>query len=312
MRKDTGRDIIHRWEGNPLIRLDDLDFMCSDVWSAGVVFYHDALLLLITIEHLAGHQSIHLARSDEKNRFHVEEKPFLEACRDGSGCSLHESHGVMGAKVTLIGDTYYIMYLANGEYGFRLGLATTKDFEHIDTRKHISQPDTKAGTLFPEKIKGRYARLDRPREGTSIWITYSDDLTYWGGSEFVMGPRGGFWDSARIGAGAPPMRIPQGWLLIYYGVKNTSSGPLSRLGAAILDIEDPTRVAARSNIPILSPREHYERVGNIGNMVFTSGALIKDNGEVQVIYSGASSCVCLGTTTVEEIVDTCSRSTGEF
>jgi len=295
-----------------LIRLDDLDFMCSDVWSAGVVFYRDEILLLITIEDLSGHQSIHLAKRDEKNRFHVEEKPFLEACRDDSGCNPHESHGIMDAKVTLIGDTYYIMYLASGEYGFRLGLATTKDFEHVDMRKYISQPDTKAGTLFPEKIKGRYARLDRPRAGTSIWITYSDDLTYWGGSECVMRPRAGFWDSARIGAGTPPMRIPQGWLLIYYAVKNTSAGPLFRLGAVILEIEEPTKIVARSNIPILSPREHYERVGNIGNMVFTSGALIKNDGEVEIIYSGSSSCLCLGTTTVREIVDTCSRSTEAF
>jgi predicted GH43/DUF377 family glycosyl hydrolase len=311
-RPIQGRDIVHRWEGNPLIVLEDLDFMCSDIWSAGVASHEGDLILLVTIEHLAGHQSIHLARADEKGKVHVEETPFLEACRDDSGCSVHETSGVMDPKVVFLEGTYYIMYLANGRYGTRLGLATTKDFKTVDSRTHISEPDTKAGSLFPERIKGKYARLERPRSGGSIWITYSEDLIHWGGSELVMRPRGGFWDSSRIGAGAPPIRIDEGWLLIYYGVKKTSAGPLFRLGAAILDDAEPTRIVGRSNIPILSPRENYERVGNLSNMIFSSGALIGDGGEVQIFYSGADSCICLGTTSVSEIVDACSKSRGDF
>lgn len=309
-RKNKGRDIVHRWEGNPIIRLDDLDFQCADLRSAGVTTYNNELILLVTIEHLEGYQSIHLARTDN-SAFHVEKEPFIEPCRDATGCSVHESHGVMDARVTLLDGVYYIVYLVSGEHGYRLGLASTENFKTLKMHGHISEPDMKAGALFSEKIDGRYARLERPAESGSIWINYSDDLIYWGGHEVVLSPRDGFWDAARVGAGAPPMKIPEGWLLIYYGVKNTSAGPLFRLGAAILDQKDPTRLVDRSNIPILAPRENYERIGDLTNIVFTTGAFIED-GEVKIIYSGADSCVCLGTTTVAEIVDTCSKSRGDF
>lgn len=312
IRKRRSQDIVHRWEGNPLIRLEDLDFQCSDLRSAGVVTRGKESLLLLTIEHLAGHQSIHLARIDGKGDLHVGNKPFLAACRDGSGCSPHESHGVMDARVTYLDGTYYIMYVANGEHGFRLGLASTKDFKSVERHGLISEPDTKGGALFPEKVDGRYARLERPREGNSVWISYSDDLVHWGGSEPILSPRPGFWDSGRVGTGAPPIPIPQGWLLIYYGVKRTSAGNLFRLGAAILDYDNPTRLVGRANVPILSPREHYERVGDLSNIVFCTGAVIKDGGEIQVVYSGADSCLCLGTTTIDEITHTCSESEKEF
>ena len=311
-RKRIARDVVHRWEGNPLIRLEDLDFPCADLRSAGVASYQGDVILLVTIEHLAGFQSIHLARRDEKGSFHIEKEAFIGPGRNPLEFGPHESHGVMDARVTLMGDVYYIVYLANGEHGFRLGLATTKDFVEVKRQGLISEPDTKAGALFPEKIKGCYARLGRPREGNSIWISYSRDLVYWGGNELLLSPRPGFWDSSRVGTGPPPMRIPQGWLLLYYGVKETQSGPLFRLGAVILNESDPTRIVSRSNIPILSPRENYERVGDLSNIVFSTGVLIKNNREMDIIYSGADSCLCLGSTTVEEIVETCSRSKEEF
>jgi len=306
------RDIVHRWEGNPLIKLEDLPFKCSDLRAAGVVVCDKESLLLLTIEHLTGHQSIHLARIDDAGRLHVEKEEFLAVCRDGSDLCSHESHGIMDPRVTVIDGTYYIMYVSDGDHGFRLGLASTRDFKNLERHGYVSEPDTKAGALFPEKIKGRYARLERPGHGHSIWISYSDDLMYWGASESILTPRHGFWDSSRVGTGAPPLKIPQGWLLIYYGVKETSAGPLFRLGAAILDEKDPSILIGRSNIPILSPREDYERIGDVGNIVFTTGAFVEKDRELTIVYCGAASCLCLGTTTIEEIVDTCSESKREY
>lgn len=313
-RKLFGRDIVHRWEGNPLIGITDLDFQCADIRSAGVATLNDEgdSILLVTIEHLAGYQAIHLARSNKQGSFHVEKEPFIGPCRRADVCGPHERHGVFDARVTRMDDTFYILYLASGEHGFRLGLASTQDFSSVQHHGLISEPDTKAGALFPEKINGQYARLERPREGNSVWITYSDDLTYWGGSKAVLSPRGGFWDASRVGTGAPPMRIEAGWLLIYYGVKETSAGPLFRLGAAILDADDPTHLVGRTNIPILSPREPYERTGDLRNIVFCTGAFIEHDHTVNLVYGGADSCICVGTTTIEEIVENCSKSERKF
>lgn len=308
----SGRDLVHRWEGNPLISLPDLDFRCSDIRAAGVATVGSGLILLVTIDHLEGHQSIHLARPSDKWGYEVERDPFLAACRQEEGCSLHESHGVMDARVTFMDDKYYIVYVASGEHGLRLGLASTTDFTNVVRHGLISEPDTKGGALFPEKINGRYARLERPAAGGSIWLSYSNDLTYWGDSRPLLGPRAGFWDSSRVGTGPPPLRIPEGWLLIYYGVKMTSAGPLYRLGAAILDEKNPGKVVERSNIPILASRERYERIGDLSNIVFCTGAIIDENNSIQLFYTGADSCLCRGTVDIEDIVDTCSRSVEEF
>ncbi len=311
-RKQEGRDIVHRWEGNPLIRLEDLGFRSADLRSAGVTFFDGKPILLITVQHLSGHQSIHLARSDDKGQFHVEKKALIGANGNSRSKNPHESEGVMDARITFMDGKYYIMYMACGDHGFRIGMATTTDFVKLEYHGLISEPDTKGGALFSEKINGRYARLERPGSGKSIWISYSDDLVYWGGNKVILSPRGGFWDAARVGTGAPPIKFDNFWLLIYYGVKKTSAGPLFRLGVAMLDSKNPTKLIGRANIPILSPREDYERIGDQNNIVYCAGAFIQKENELQIVYNAASSCICLGSTTIREIIDTCVSSKEDF
>lgn len=309
--KRHNQDIVYRWEGNPLISISDLGFKCADIHNAGAVSFEEEILLLVTLEHLSGQRSIHLARSDTKGYYQVEEAPFLRPSSD-SKYKQHELHGVLDGRVTFLEGMYYIMYNSLGEHGYRLALAKTKDFRSVEKIGLISEPDTKAGTLFPARIKGRYARLERTGCDNSIWITYSDDLIYWGSSELVISPREGFWDSDRIGAGAPPFEIDQGWLVLYYGAKETSAGPIFKIGTVILDKEEPSRVIGRSNIPILSPRGNYERIGDVPNVVFTTGAIVDSNGYLDIFYGASNSCICVGTTTVEEIIKNCIDSKEEY
>jgi predicted GH43/DUF377 family glycosyl hydrolase len=303
-RRSNPRDLIHRFEGNPIIGMEDIEFHCSDVRNAGVVRTEQGILLLVTIEHLSGVQCVHLARETGRGRWGVDPDPFLRPSQEDR-FRQHEEEGVMDARVTFLDGVYYVFYLAYGRHGHRLGLARTDDFESIERVGLVSEPDTKAGALFPAKLGGRYARLERPGEGRSIWVSYSDDLVHWGGSQQVISPRDGYWDYHWIGPGAPPIEIGQGWLLVYYGAKSTSAGPIYRLGAVILDRQEPTKVVGRTNIPILSPRERYERIGDLTNIVFSCGALVEDDGTVTVYYGAADSCICRGSTTVEEIVNRC-------
>jgi predicted GH43/DUF377 family glycosyl hydrolase len=310
LTKECSRDIVHRWEHNPLIGIKDLDFNCADIHNAGVVYFKGEVLLLVTIEYLTGHRGIHLARPTPDGHYEVEHKPFLK--QSGQYKYLcHESKGVLDGRVTFLEGLYYILYNAFGDYGYRLGLARTKDFEKVERMGFISEPDTKAGVLFPAKIKDRYTRLERPGDG-SIWVTYSDDLLHWGGSEIVISSRGGFWDESRIGAGAIPIEIDEGWLVLYYGVKETSGGPIYRIGAVILDKQEPTKIVGRTNIPILSPRLNYERIGDVPNLVFPSGALVDEKGNLKIFYGAANSCICFGTTTIKDVVDNCFESQVEY
>ena len=311
MPRRRSRDIVHRWEGNPAVTLEDLSFPVSDICNAGAVKIDGEYVLLLSIQTLEGYHRIHVARSRDGYRFDVEPKPLIAPSTEGPD-EIYDDHGVLDGRITPLDGTYYITYDALSEHGYRLGLVRTDDFKTVEKIGLMSEPDTKAGVLFSEKIKGKYARLERPWEGGSIWISYSDDLTYWGWSEVVMTPRGGFWDYHRIGVAVPPIAIDAGWLFCYYGVKETSAGPLFRLGAALLDRQDPAKVIGRTNVPILSPREEYERIGDIPNLVFSCGAVIEDDGVCKIYYGAANSCICIGTAKVEDIVHACSESAKEF
>jgi predicted GH43/DUF377 family glycosyl hydrolase len=306
------KDVIRRWEGNPVIDIEDVRFRCINMYSAGCIKKDGKYILLVTIEMLDGCTSIYYAESEDGYYFDVSDKPLLSPAKKGPHKEYQEM-GVLDARITPMDGTFYLIYLSQSRHGILLNLAKTDDFQNIEKIGIISQPDTKAGALFPKKIRDKYARLERPGYGGSIWISYSDDLIHWGESEVVLSPRGGFWDSHRIGCAAPPIEIEEGWLVFYYGVKMTSGGPLTRIGVAIINKDNPASpIVNRSNIPVLSPRETNERIGDIGNLVFSCGAILEKDNSIKLYYGVANNCIFLGTTTLDEITETCLQSKREF
>lgn len=305
MHRKLARNLVQRYEKNPVLSIRELPFPASDVHNAGAVHHQGEYILLVTVEELDGQCAIYRARSEDGKRFDIDEEAILEPAEEGPFAP-YESDGVRDARVTLFDGTYYVTYLTYSEYGFRLALARTQDFESLERIALISEPDTKNGVLFPRKIDGKFVRLERPREGGNIWLSRSDDLIYWGDMEIVMTPRHGYWDHDRIGASVPPIETPCGWLLFYYGVKNTPAGPLFRLGAAFLDRDNPANEVGRSNIPLLAPAERYERIGDVGNLIFSCGAVLSDDeSTIEIYYGAADSCICLGTITFEALAPIC-------
>jgi predicted GH43/DUF377 family glycosyl hydrolase len=311
MPRKFKQDIIQRWKENPVITSEDLPFKCHDMYNAGCIKVEGEYILLITIEKLDGRPAIYIARSEDGLYFRIEREPFITPSKD-EDFNKYEEMGVFDARITPLNNEYYIVYLAKGRHGIVLGLGKTKDFNEFERMEIISQPDTEAGALFSRKINGRFAMLERPSSGGSIWIAYSNDLLTWGEREVVLTPRAGFWDQGLIGCAVPPMETESGWLLLYYGVKQTSSGTITKIGAAILDKEDPAKIINRSNIPILSPRKLYERIGDLNNIVFSTGAILEDNGAIKLYYGAADNCICLGTTTRSEVINFCKNNLEEF
>ena len=309
MYKEVGRDILHRWEGNPVIKTENLSFRCAGIHNAGAVTNGGEILLLLTIQSLEGAYAIYPARSVDGKHFTVADQPILEPATNGPD-AIYEKHGVLDARITSFNGEYFISYDALSVHGYRLGLAKTKDFKTIERIGIISEPDTKSGVIIPRKYNGQFARLERPWEGGSIWISYSPDLLYWGHSDMVMTPRSGYWDCDRIGIATPLIATESGWLLIYYGVKRTSAGPLFRLGAAVLDKENPTQVLGRTNVPILSPREDYERIGDMPNLVYSCGAIVNPDRTILLYYGASSSCIALGITTIDKLLSICMNNQG--
>ncbi|MCK5450706.1 MAG: glycoside hydrolase family 130 protein [Candidatus Omnitrophica bacterium] len=306
MKREGRRDIIHRHKKNPIINLEDLSFSCLNIMNAGAVKVDDQYILLVRIETMKGHSIFVVARSKNGKNFELDKKPIMVPAEEGE-FKKFEEQGVADPRITYLEGVYYIVYSAVSKRGHRLALAKTADFKTIERVALISQPDNHNGALFPCKIKGDYMRVERPLEGGNIWISQSKDLISWGKSRVLMTARGsGFWDADRIGCAVPPIKIDEGWLLIYYGVRNTSAGPIFRLGAAILNGKDPSIVIGRTDIPILSPREYYERVGDCGNMVFSCGAIVEEERqELLLYYGGANMGINLGTAFIPDIIEEC-------
>ena len=229
-----GRDLVTRYEDNPLLTPDDIPFPCNTVFNAAVARHNGEYLLLLRVEDLTGRSVFALARSDDGLDFTVDDEPVMTPAAEGE-FAVYERKGIEDPRITQVDGVYYIMYTAASSLGARLALARTEDFVTFDRIALISEPDNKDGVLFPEKINGRYARLDRPMVGDmgNIWISFSDDLVHWGCARLCMPVRGEHWDSWRVGASAQPIKTEYGWLEIYHGVRATSHGPIYRLGAAM-------------------------------------------------------------------------------
>ncbi len=305
-RKRTrfGRDIVHRWEGNPVIVVEDIPYKCNSVFNGGVVKLGETYVMLIRVESLRGYSVILKAESDDGFYFSVDKYPVMEPASE-EPFRTFEERGIEDPRITEIDGVFYVMYTAVSRFGHCIAVAKTEDFESFERIAIVSEPGNKDGVLFPAKIDGMYVRMDRPiGDGKGhIWLSRSPDLVHWGDSVLLATTREGYWDTTRIGASVPPIPTEEGWLEIYHGVKNTASGPIYRLGTMLLDRNDPSKVIGRSTIPILSPREEYERVGDIGNVVFSCGAIVEPDGEVKLYYGAADTCICLGMAHIEELVE---------
>ncbi len=237
------------------------------------------------------------AVSSDGIHFNRLEKPvFSPASRD-------ELYGVEDPRITKIGDRYYMTYTAYSPKGPRVALASTKNFITWERYGIVikDEVNNKDAALFPEKINGKYVMIHRFEP--DIWYAYSDDLINWGNYVDVVGPREGYWDNLKVGIGAPPIKTPYGWLLLYHGVED-GPRPIYRLGFMLLDLNNPTKVLKRSEEPILEPQEEWEVFGGVPNVVF-SDAMVEYKGKYYVYYGASDNYIALATIDVEKVMRWC-------
>ena len=157
-------------------------------------------------------------------------------------------------------------------------------------------PENKDVVLFPHKVSGQYVSLHRPNPNLhfgrpQIWFARSPDLLHWGQHECLYSGCAG-WESDRVGAGAPPVAIDEGWLEIYHGSRHSTRvnevGAYSA-GVLLLDRDDPTRILKRSRGPIMQPSADFEQTGFVPNVVFPT-AMIECGDLLQLYYGAADTC----------------------
>ncbi len=198
-----------------------------------------------------------------------------------------ETFGIEDCRVSKIEDTYHLTFTAVSDSGVGVGLRTTKDWKSFQSHGLILPPHNKDCAIFERKIAGKYFAFHRPSSvdlgGNYIWLAESPDGHHWGNHKCIAKSRDGFWDSQRVGAGAAPIETAKGWLEIYHGANANSQ---YCLGALLLDLNDPSKVLARSVDPIMMPSAPYELTGFFGNVVFTNGHVVQ--GDRLTVYYGAS------------------------
>ena len=298
---------ILRYPNNPILTKDDVPYPVATVHNAGIVKHKNTYVMIFRSHRLNGRSILGKAESTDGYNFTVDPQPFMEPAREGL-FKTYEEYGVEDPRIVFIEGEYLITYSAYSRHGVRIGLAKTKDFKSVERFSLITEADYRNVVIFPEKFDGLYARLDRPHSEISpwsIWISYSPDLRFWGESKIIMKPLQYHWDEMKIGPGAPPIKTPRGWLNIYHGVFPTMDGSVYRLGVALHDIKDPSRVIAVGDEWILQPEEVYEVTGYVHNVVFSCGAVPEPDGTVKIYWGGADKVMCVGTAVLEDLVDHC-------
>lgn len=218
------------------------------------------------------------------------------------GSGFYESFGIEDCRVATMDDGYCLTFTEVSPVAVGVGMMRTRDFRHFTHEGMIFPPHNKDCALFEEKIDGRYYALHRPSSpelgGNYMWIAESPDRIHWGRHKCVATTRKGFFDSARLGAGASPIRTDEGWLEIYHGADSSNR---YCLGAMLLDLKDPSKMLARSSEPIMEPVAPYEQTGFFGNVVFTNGQIV-DGDTVHIYYGASDEVICKADFSIKEIL----------
>ena len=207
-----------------------------------------------------------------------------------------EEYGVEDPRITPIGGRFYVTYVAVSRHGPATALASTTDFRTFERHGVIFCPENKDVVLFPEPVGGAFVALHRPVGGTpftrpEIWVARSPDLIHWGMHAPLTLP-GGEWQSGRVGAGAPPVRVDDGWLEIYHGNRRPiQPGAVGTYyaGALLLDPDDPATIRRQTLEPFFGPEAEFEVAGFVPDVVFPTG-MVRDGGTL-LVYYGAGDAV---------------------
>ena len=319
----TSSPVIKRCPRNPVLTAADVPYPATLVFNAGVTRFQGKYVMVFRNDYgdekekrLDG-TNLGLALSDDGIRWHVQPKP----------CFVMESDEVQRAydpRLTVIGGRCYMCFAVDTRHGVRGGIAVTDDLEEFEVLS-LSAPDNRNMVLFPEKIAGKFARLERPfpiygrgaPEAFDTWFSDSPDLRYWGNTQLVLGSEQVPWSNSKCGPGAPPVKTDKGWLAVFHAVdkddkrilKGWHKGWKKRytVGVMLLDRDEPWKLIGMSRSPLLVPEPayEYETDGFRGSVIFPGGMILEDDGEVKIYYGAADTVEALATAHVDDLLGLC-------
>ena len=308
-----GKEPVWRYSGNPIIGRDG-NKISNSVFNSAVVRFEDGFAGVFRCDSRSISMDIFVGKSKDGINWEIEDEPIKF---EGADEEILKREYRYDPRVCFIEDRYYVTW-CNGYHGPTIGIAYTFDFKKFVQLENAYLPFNRNGVLFPRKINGLYMMLNRPSDNGhtpfgDIFISQSKDMEFWGRHRYVMGTIKddiSAWQSTKIGPGPIPIETDEGWLMIYHGVINTCNGFVYRMGAALLDLNEPWKVIARSKNYILAPWEQYECMGDVPNVVFPCAALHdKESGKIAIYYGCADTVTGLAFTTVDRLLDYVKKNT---
>ena len=300
------KDPVWRFSGNPIIPRDAIE--CSNsIFNSAVVPFQDGFAGVFRCDSKCISMDIFAGVSRDGIHWTINEKPIRF---EGENQEILTREYRYDPRICFLEDRYYITW-CNGYHGPTIGMGYTFDFKTFYQMENAFLPFNRNGVLFPRRINGRFAMLSRPSDNGhtpfgDIFYSQSEDGEYWGHHRHVMGTfkdDASAWQGTKIGPGPVPIETDEGWLLIYHGVLTTCNGYVYRMGAAILDTDEPWKVKYRSAAYLMAPVAPYECVGDVPNVVFPCAALTDaSTGRIAIYYGCADTVTGLAFTTVDEVV----------
>ncbi|MEA2294839.1 MAG: hypothetical protein QOE86_2478 [Solirubrobacteraceae bacterium] len=297
--------LFTRHPANPLLTPDRWPYPINAVMNAGAALAGEETVLVCRVEDRRGFSHLTVARSrDGATDWVVDDHPAL--AYDGRA---EEEWGLEDPRITYVSELgrWIITYTAFGREGPGVSLAQTDDFRTFERLGMAMSPEDKNAVLLPRRVGGEWVLFHRPTsvQGADVWLSRSSDLKSWRSPERVIGRRpGGWWDSARVGMGPPPLETEHGWLVVYHGVRQTVAGGLYRAGLALLDLDEPAHVLRRSEDWVLGPSTDYELSGDVPNVVFPCGLVHHEEGDRLFLYYGAADTrIGLATASRSDVLD---------
>lgn len=288
-REKLASTMFRRYEGNPILVAENWPYPINSVFNPGAIRVDGEVLLLNRVEELRGFSHLTCARSkDGLKDWVIDDSPAMRA----KPSNAEEKWGLEDPRIVWLEEQkqFAITYVSFSEGGPVVSLAITKNFRTFARLGGMLPPEDKDACLFPRRFNGRFALIHRPivRGEAHIWISLSPDLKHWGDHRILLKTRTAFWDGARIGLACQPIELPEGWLMLYHGVRVTTSSQIYRTGMALLDKNEPWRVLRRGEEWVLGPKEPYERKGDVNDVVFVSGGIVMEELNQLYVYYGAA------------------------
>ncbi|CAM4496591.1 beta-1,4-mannooligosaccharide/beta-1,4-mannosyl-N-acetylglucosamine phosphorylase [Paenibacillus endophyticus] len=314
--------VILRHPNNPILTREDVPYNPALVFNAGVTKFQDQYVMVFRNDYgqpdkqtlfPSSTTNLGIAFSRDGINWEVKPEPIFDLRNE-------EIIRTYDPRLTVIEGRCYMCFAVDTLHGIRGGIAVTDDMEHFEVLS-MSAPDNRNMVLFPEKIGGRYVRLERPftiysREGKErfdIWISDSADLKDWGNSDLLLPVERVPFANAKLGPAAPPIKTKKGWLTTFHAVdidpsrgKNGWEDSWKKrysAGLMLLDLENPKKIIGLYEEPLMAPDAPYEKAGGFrDHVIFPGGMILEQSGEVKIYYGAGDAYECLATAHVDDLL----------